>query len=76
MRPPIGEVGPTAVFNAAFEGDQSVGPAFDRRRLSLLVPEKWDAPQSGYGCTCVGQTETFLGFIGRAQAGPLSAKAD
>ena len=23
----------------------------------------------------VGQTETFLGFIGRAQAGPLSAKA-
>ena len=76
MRPPIGEVGPTAVFNAAFEGDQSVGPAFNRRRLSLLVPETWDAPQSGYGCTCVGQTETFLGFIGRAQAGPLSAKAD
>ena len=40
MRPPIGEVGPTVVFNAAFEGDQSVGPAFDQRRLSLLVPEK------------------------------------
>ena len=49
MRPPIGEVGPTVVFNAAFDGDQSVGPAFDQRRLSLLVPETWDAPQSGYG---------------------------
>ncbi len=44
MRPPIGEVGPTVVFNAAFEGDQSVGPAFDQRRFSLLVPEKWTAP--------------------------------
>ena len=44
MRPQIGEVGPAVVFNAAFEGDRSVGSAFDQRRLSLLIPEKWDAP--------------------------------
>ena len=44
MRPPIGEAGPTVVFSSAFEGDQSVGPAFDRRRLSLLVPETWRTP--------------------------------
>ena len=49
MRPPFGEVGPTVVFNAAFEGDQSVGPAFDQRRRSLHVPETWDALQSGCG---------------------------
>ena len=31
MRPPIEEVGPTVVCDAAFEGGQSVGPAFDQR---------------------------------------------
>ena len=40
----IEEVGPTIVFDAAFEGDWSVGSAFDQRHLSLLIPEKWDAP--------------------------------
>ena len=45
MRPPIEEVSPTIVFDAAFEGDQSVGSAFDQRRLSLHIPEKWDAPE-------------------------------
>ena len=69
MRPAIGEVGPTVVFNAAFEGDQSVGPAFDRRRLSLLVPETWDASQSGYGCTCLCWTNRDLSWLHRARAG-------
>ena len=32
-RPPIRTFDPAIVFDAAFEGDQSVGPAFDRRRL-------------------------------------------
>ena len=44
MRPLIEEVAPMIVFETEFEGDQSVGPAFDQRRLSLLIPEKWDAP--------------------------------
>ena len=68
MRPPIGEVGPTVVFNAAFEGDQSVDPAFDQRRLSLLILEKWDRTpsQAAAAHTFVGRTETSLGFIARA----------
>ena len=44
MRPPIEEVSPTIVFDAAFEGDQSVGSAFDQRRLSLLIPENETHP--------------------------------
>ena len=45
MRSIIEEVGPTIVFFAAFESDQSVGPAFDQRCLSLPILEKWDAPR-------------------------------
>ena len=35
-----------------------------------------NASQATAANTFVGRTETSLGFIGRAQAGPLSAKAD
>ena len=45
MRSLIEEVGPTIVFFAAFESDQSVGPAFDQRCLSLPILEKWDVPR-------------------------------
>ena len=37
MRPPIGEVGPTVVFDAAFEGGQSVCPAFDQRLPAAAI---------------------------------------
>ena len=41
--PPIKEFSPTIVFDAAFEGGQSVGPASDQQSLSLLI-QKWNPP--------------------------------
>ena len=35
--PPFDEFSPKIVFDAAFEGDRSAGPAFAQRRLSLLI---------------------------------------
>ena len=37
--PPIKKFSPAIIFAAAFEGGQSVGPAFDQLRLSLLTPK-------------------------------------
>ena len=37
--PPIKKFSPAIIFDAAFEGGQSVGPAFDQLRLSLLTPK-------------------------------------
>ena len=37
--PPIKKFSPTVAFDAAFEGGQSVGPAFDQRHLSFLIPK-------------------------------------
>ena len=36
---PIKKFSHTIVFDAAFEGDQSVGPTFDQLRLSLHIPK-------------------------------------
>ena len=44
--PPIRTFSPTIVFDAAFEGDLSGSPAFDRRRLPLLIARR-DAPVFG-----------------------------
>ena len=41
--PPIKEFSPTNVFDAAFEGGQSVGTASDQQSLSLLI-QKWNPP--------------------------------
>ena len=44
---PIKEFSPTIVFDAAFEGGQSVGPASDRQSLSLLIQKMEPAPCAG-----------------------------
>ena len=35
----IEEIGPTTVFDAAFDGEQRIGNRFDQRRLALLNPK-------------------------------------
>ena len=42
--PPIKKFSPTIIFDAAFEGGHSGGPAFDQRRLSLLTPKNGTHP--------------------------------
>ena len=57
-----------------------VGPTSSMRGI-VVTPsgqQNWDASQLGYVAThtFVGRTEISLGFIGRAQTKPLSAKTD
>ena len=44
--PSIKDFGPTIVSDAAIDGQQCVGPAFDQRRLSLLIPKMGRIPSA------------------------------
>ena len=43
--PPVEAVGPAFDFEAASDGEQSVGSAFDPRHFSILIPKNGTHPE-------------------------------